>query len=131
LIQRSARRPERGFTLIEVMIALMILLLGIAGLLSMQLQALRATSFSRHASEASALCEDKMEELRTIPSATLTNGSDQVDSRAVDDSQGLYTRTWTIDTSTGNTILTVQTAWNEQGATTPETMTMSTIRSTE
>jgi Tfp pilus assembly protein PilV len=117
--------------MIEVMIALMILLIGIAGLLSMQMSALRATSFSRHATEASMLCEDKMEDLRTLPTSSLTAGSDVVDSRGVADPSGLYTRTWTLDTSSGDTVLTVVVAWNEQGAAAPETITMSTIRAIE
>jgi type IV pilus modification protein PilV len=113
----SARgRAQRGFTVIEVMIALTILLVGIAGLLSMQLTAMRATSFSRHATEASMLAEDKMEALRTEPFATLVSGTEtEVDSRGLANSGGIYTRDWTVTVVGSDTFVKVEVAWPEQG----------------
>ena len=65
-LARKRRGQQGGFTIIEVLIALLVLVVGFAGILSLQLTAMRATSFSRHATEASVLAEDKMEQLRTI-----------------------------------------------------------------
>jgi prepilin-type N-terminal cleavage/methylation domain-containing protein len=56
------RASERGFTLIELMIALTIMLIGITGILAMYTTSIRATSYSRHATEAMILGEDKLEE---------------------------------------------------------------------
>lgn len=56
------RAGERGFTLIELMIALTIMLIGITGVLAMYTTSIRATSYSRHATEAMVLGEDKLEE---------------------------------------------------------------------
>ena len=125
--RRPARRGERGFTVVEVLIAMLVLVIGFAGILSLQLTAMRATSFSRHATEASVLAEDKMEELRTIPVATLANGNDTVDARGVPDALGLFTRAWTITTGGATTAVTVAVSWDEQGSE-PYTISMSTLR---
>lgn len=114
MAERLSQRPdgsEGGFTIIEILIALLVLLIGMAGVLSLQLTSVEATAFSRHATEASVLAEDKMEQLRTVPLAVLSNGLDQVDARGVIDAAGLYARTWTID---GRTVE-VTVSWSEQG----------------
>ncbi len=122
-------RREEGFTLIEVLIALLVLMVGMAGILSLQLTSMKATGFSRHATEASSLAEDKVEDLRTVPltSGRFANGTDQVDARGVADNTGLYTRTWTITPQTDTTIVTVAVSWNERGGE-PYTITMSDMR---
>jgi prepilin-type N-terminal cleavage/methylation domain-containing protein len=120
---------ERGFTMVEVLIALLILLLGMAGVLSLQLTSLEATAFSRHATEASVLAEDKMEALRTQPTATLVSDSDTVDARGVPDPNGLYAREWTVAAAGEDTSITVEVSWLEQGnAAEPYRVTMNTLR---
>jgi prepilin-type N-terminal cleavage/methylation domain-containing protein len=123
------QRREEGFTLIEVLIALLVLMVGMAGILSLQLTAMKATGFSRHATEASSLAEDKVEDLRTVPltSPRFATGSDQVDARGVVDNTGLYRRTWTITPQTDTTIVTVSVAWDERGGE-PYTISMSDMR---
>lgn len=124
------RRGQQGFTIIEVLIALLVLLIGMAGMLSLQLTAMKATGFSRHATEASILAEDRIEYLRTAPIATLTSSSDQVDARGTLDDTGLFTRTWTVTPDTDTTTITVAVTWLEQGAES-YTISMSTLRTTE
>ena len=116
--------------MLEVLIALLVLLIGIAGLLSLQITALHATAFSRHATEATVLAEDKLEALRTLPAADITNGNDggTVNEQGIIDTDGLYTRDWTVDWSTGVGVLTVNVSWDEQGGE-PYTITISTVRS--
>ena len=127
-VARPRRRGEEGgFTVVEVLIALLVLLIGMAGMLSLQLTAMKATGFSRHATEASILAEDRMEYLRTAPLASLVDGTDQVDARGVVDSTGLYTRTWTLTPATETTTIAVSVSWLEQGGE-PYTITMSTLR---
>ena len=94
---RLDHRQEGGFTIIEVLIALVVLLIGMAGILMLQLTSTEATSFSRHATEASILAEDKMEVLRTSPVSMLVSDDDRVDALGVrDEENGFYTRVWTI-----------------------------------
>jgi len=120
---------ERGFTLIEVLIALLVLMVGMAGILSIQLQSMKATSFSRHATEASSLAEDKVEDLRTVPlnSPRFANGTETVDARGVVDPAGFYTRTWSIAPGIETTIVNVSVAWSERGNE-PYTISMADMR---
>lgn len=54
---------QGGFTVIEVMIAITILAIGLLGIASMQMNAIRGNSLSDNITCALALAEDKMEEL--------------------------------------------------------------------
>ena len=87
LVLRPRRRQNRqeGFTLIEVMIAMLLLLVGVAGVLSLQMISVRATSFSRHATEATIVAEDKMEDLMTLSTTSplFVTGTDLVDGQGV------------------------------------------------
>lgn len=105
---------QGGFTIIEVLIALVVLLAGMAGILMLQLTSTEATSFSRHATEASVLAEDKMETLRTSPVFQIASGDDRVDALGVpDEVAGFYTRQWTVDPGDPTTI-TVEILWREK-----------------
>jgi type IV pilus assembly protein PilV len=57
---------QGGFTVIEVMIAITILAIGLLGIASMQMNAIRGNSLSDCITCALALAEDKMEELMGI-----------------------------------------------------------------
>ena len=129
LIAGAAKDGERGFSLIEVLIALLVLMVGMAGILSLQLTSMKATSFSRHATEASSLVEDKVEDMRTVAltSARFASGTDQVDARGVADANGIYTRTWTITPGTETTVVSVSVTWTERGGD-PYTITMADMR---
>ena len=127
---RTLRGQQGGYTVVEVLIALLVLLIGMAGLLSLQLTAMKATGFSRHATEATVLGEDKLEDLRTAPVDSLTSGTDQVDAGGTATDTGLYTRTWTVTPGADTTTVTVEVAWLEQGAD-DFTITMTTLRTNE
>ena len=118
---------QGGFTIVEVLIALVVLLVGLAGILSMQMTAISATGFERHATEASTLAQDKMEALRTLSSTALASGSDQVDPRGVPDPAGLFTRDWTVASGSNEFTITVKVTWLEGGGD-PYTISMSTLR---
>jgi type IV pilus assembly protein PilV len=128
-VDQQLNRSERGFTIIEVLIALLVLMVGMAGLLSLQLTSMKATGFSRHATEASILCEDKMEDLRTIPlnSARFETDRDMVDARGVPDPEGLYEREWNVVPGVDTTTITVMVSWEERGSE-PYTITMTNLR---
>ncbi len=112
---RTATRRQGGFNIVELMIALTVLLIGVAGILTLQIVSMRATSYSRHATEAAVLAEDKMEALRTIPIETLMDGSEVVDAQGYLDPGGLFTRSWTIAWAGNLGTLTVSVAWDEGG----------------
>ena len=72
----SATRPrEAGFTMIEVMIALLLTAIAIVGIMSLYMSQTRASAYSRHTTEATVLAQDGLERLRSqgVPaSATIT-----------------------------------------------------------
>jgi len=132
-------RASRGFTILEVMIVIAILTFGLVSLAAMQIHALHGSDRGRHATNAAAIAENKMEQLQQDPWAsvavtagfvadpTATNnvqlaGGASLDERAysvsyqVTDLQATFTRA--ID---------VQVSWTEEGGES-RSITLSSIR---
>lgn len=112
----SAPRPtEAGFTMVEVMIAVLITAIAALGFIAMYMTETQAGAFTRHSTEASILATDKLEVLRGL--STLANGTDTVNAQG--NATGMYTRKWTVTpvlSGTGETLYTnilVQVGWNE------------------
>ena len=113
----AGRRRDGGFTLIELMIAMTVLIIGIAGILSMQMTAMRSSAYSRHATEASVLGEDTMEALRTVPVASIVDtAAESINEHGIPDAGGLYTREWTITDDGTIATLVVVVRWKERGS---------------
>ena len=110
---------ERGFTMIEVMVAILLTAIAIIGILALYMAQSRAGSYSRHTSEASVLATDGIEALRTSPNSppslpTLSN----VDERGK--AGGIFTRSATVSAlvgsaPTGYYDLRVVVTWDEDG----------------
>ncbi|ACY12855.1 type IV pilus modification PilV family protein [Haliangium ochraceum] len=64
---RSTRRSQGGFTLLELIIAMGICLVGLAGLMSLYLTTVQANGRATHTAIASTLGQQVMEELRNMP----------------------------------------------------------------
>ncbi|MDF1555838.1 MAG: prepilin-type N-terminal cleavage/methylation domain-containing protein [Deferrisomatales bacterium] len=62
-------RPRRagGFTLVEVLIALVILAVGMAGVIPVMVQMVRGNGMARDRTAAAAWAQDKLEDLRRQP----------------------------------------------------------------
>ncbi len=63
----AARRARRGFTLIEVMVAMGILAFGLLAMLVMQIYALQFGRSGLHTTRAGVLAQDRMELLQRLP----------------------------------------------------------------
>ena len=59
----GAKNKSQGFTLMEVLIAIVILSVGLLGLASLTVGIINGTAFSKNLSTATTLAQDKMEEL--------------------------------------------------------------------
>lgn len=97
----SRLRDKKGFTLLEVMITMVIFAIGLLGLASMQVMAIKGNSFGQQMTAASTLAQNQLEEMRQNTGA-LTNGNDTV----TDQNGTIYARTWTVTPNTPQTSMT-------------------------
>lgn len=67
----SSRQRTAGFTLPEVLIALVILTTGLVGLGGMQVMAMKLNSRSHNASQLATVAQEQMEHLLTLPAAAV------------------------------------------------------------
>lgn len=84
--QRQGRAAESGFTLIEVLIAMLIATMGLLALAMMQGNAIQANSFSNKLTQATILAQAKMEQLNS----TLLSTDNADDARAADLNVGAH-----------------------------------------
>jgi len=97
--RKPRRAGQAGFTMVEVMVAVLLTAIAVIGIIALYITETRASSYSRHATEASVLAADKLETLRT---ETLADGSYSDPSPLTpqgDDPNapvGAFTRSWDI-----------------------------------
>lgn len=58
---------EKGFTLTEVLIGLIILAIGILAIAGMQITSIRGSSFSNNLTQASVIAQDRLEFFKGLP----------------------------------------------------------------
>lgn len=108
------RAQEAGFTLIEILVAMSIAVIALAGMVGLMKTSGRSVSYSRHATEAAMLGESLMEQLALTPAASLASGNDTINVQGT--GTGSYARTWTITWDganvTANVVVTI--GWYEE-----------------
>ena len=109
---------EKGFTLVEVMVAIGILAFGILAIASMQVAALSGTTIANNLTEGTTVAMDKMEKLMSYPLAHADlaiagHGPETVGTAPV------YTVNWTVAAvGTNNTrTITLNVSWLVKGVT--------------
>jgi prepilin-type N-terminal cleavage/methylation domain-containing protein len=122
-------KNAKGFTLLEFMVSLLILVIGILSLGSLQVTAIQGNRGSKNLSTANILAERKMEEFRNTPFAGLVLTSNHADPNNPLNSDGLggngnsgrmFNRAWTIETYSGSANMkriAVTVTWPEGGKT--------------
>jgi len=106
---------KRGFTLIEVMIAIFLLAVALLGLVSVTTTVIKGNSFSETMTMATTLAKDKMEELKNTAYDNLGNSTDYASSDGSTTIAGnaFYTRTATIGAEANNMkAISVTVTWN-------------------
>jgi type IV pilus assembly protein PilV len=81
-------KNRAGFTILEVLVAMMILTVGILGLVTTAALVTRMIGQGQRYSEASTLAAQRIERMRSRSCTTLANGGA---------TQGAYTISWTVD----------------------------------
>ena len=87
---------EKGFSLIEVMISLVILLVGMLGIMGMQYYAVSGNATSRELRMATNLGQDMIESLKSTPYGNLTSSSDTPTSGAAISGGINFNRRWWV-----------------------------------
>jgi prepilin-type N-terminal cleavage/methylation domain-containing protein len=110
-------RSDRGFTVVEVLVALLISAIGLAAMLSIHSTGSNATQYNRHATEATMLAEQALEELSTVPASLVQSGGDVVNAQGLDDTDGAYAREWTVAWTGDLAAISVEVTWlDDDGA---------------
>ena len=112
---------NRGFTLLETLIALTILAIGLLGLLGLQIAAMKGNMSGFLISAASAAGEQRIEELKGLSSsdALLSAGAHSDGTVTVQDT--VYTRSYVIQDNapvSGVSTLTVTISWTDTATST-------------
>ncbi|KJZ38604.1 type IV pilus modification protein PilV [Pseudomonas sp. B21-040] len=105
-----SKRAQEGMTLIEVLVALLILTVGLLGAAAIQLNALKYTDSSRMTSQASFIAYDMMDRIRANAAADYTVAPPTSGNLSVARDQDLYDFTTNIinfggPTATGSVAL--------------------------
>ena len=113
-------KNERGFSLIEVMIALVIFSIGILAVAQLQFWNIRNNTTGNITTIATLLARQKMEELKSQADVTTLNSDADADNPidAAGQAGGIFTRTWTVSNPLGGSTsrhLAVTVSWSRQG----------------
>jgi prepilin-type N-terminal cleavage/methylation domain-containing protein len=92
---------ERGFTLVEAMVAMMISAIGLIGMAELMAVTLRMQQLGRNSTSATRLAQDKVDELTTVgfdDASMQCGGSIDADVENFNDStaNGTYKRRWVV-----------------------------------
>ena len=127
-VTRKTRALEKGFTLIEVMLGLGVFMIGIMGVVGLQVQASRTLQNNGDVTLANNIAASKLDELNvslfdnivssTAPVYYTMSGADSVGS-------GYFTLTWTVNAPSADlkdVLVTV--TWNVKGDTSSHGITL-------
>ncbi len=99
-----------GFSLIEILVALVILSISLLALCGLMATVSQNTSFGGHITEAATFAQDRLEEVRVVPWAGLATGTDT----KTGSSGIVYTRALTVSSPTASLkTVTVTVTWND------------------
>lgn len=109
-------KKSKGFTLIEILIALVILSFSLLGLAGLMIMTTKSNSYGGHITEASTLAQDKLEEFRAVRPQTPPLG-DIPDGPGNDQKVGAtgvnYIRNWNVATNGNLRTITITINWDD------------------
>ena len=125
IIKKSA-----GFTLTEVLIAVVVLSVGLLGLSAMTIAVTKSLSFSNKLTTATTLAQEKVEEIKRASYANVTSANYPLEDYNTIPRYPLFSRSVAInvDSPMVNTkTVTITTSWKREVASSPYTVTLKTI----
>lgn len=104
---------SHGFTLIEILVALVILSVSLLALAGLMITTTKNNSFGGRMTEAATFAQDRLEELRAIRWEDISEG---VNTDQKSGSTGInYTRDWNVATSGSLKTITITIGWQDKG----------------
>ena len=105
---------SKGFTLLEVLVALIILSFALLALAGLMVTTTKNNAVGNYVTEAATFAQDKLEELRALKWENLIDGNN-TDQRG--GSTGInYTRNWNVKTNGSLKTITINVDWNDRTA---------------
>jgi prepilin-type N-terminal cleavage/methylation domain-containing protein len=104
---RIRMKNQKGFTLLEVMISVIILSVALLALAGLQIISIRGNSFGGTMTEAITLARDKIEDLKRDNWDNVAAGNDTAVVRGID-----YARNWVVQTAARTKEVTVTVSWD-------------------
>jgi len=105
---------NKGFTMIEILMALAIFSIGILGVASMQILSVNYNGYARRTTEATTIVSELIERTMTLPydanDLDPANNPQQVMS-------GIYTVTWNVTDNVDNKTINMTISWPERSIT--------------
>ncbi len=89
-------KGEKGLSLLEVMIALLIMAIGLLQVGAMMASAIQANAQASHLTEAYEIAQAEMEGLKLLPWSSLSSGSHSRELRGI-----TFTSSWTVLSTVG------------------------------
>ena len=112
---------KRGFTLLEVLIAILIFVVGVLAVATMNVNAIRGNRLGNEVTQATSLAQMQIEALKRadIDSAALAPGHYDDPNNPIDETGahgGIFTRSWDVaDNTAFSRIVTVTVQWTKGG----------------
>jgi len=104
----------KGFTLLEVLVALIILSFALLALAGVMVTTTKNNAFGNYVTEAATFAQDKLEELRAVKWKNLVDGNNTDEQGG---STGInYARNWNVTTSGSIKTITINVDWNDRTA---------------
>jgi len=89
----KVKRRNRGYTIVEVLVGIVLLSVGILAVAQMQVMTMNSNKAANQKTTAITLAQDKAEYFRTIPYSTIGN-------TPLSDAVGSYNRSWVVENNT-------------------------------
>ena len=110
-------KKSKGFSLIEVLVALVILSISLLALAGLMVQSTKNNSWGSHLTEAATLAQDRLERFRAVrPQTDIPEGTGGTNNDQVTGASGIvYTRTCTVTTNGTGTLrtITITVTWTD------------------
>ena len=129
--RKSYANNEKGFSLLEVLISIVVLSIGLLGVANMQVVAIRINDNANQMTQATTITQDKVEELMALPfnAAALADATPPGEFTTSNEAKPTgYTVQWQVDDNAdGTKTVNVNTTWVNTGE--PKSFSLSMVRS--